>query len=230
MTLAPELSESELLIRSLVNSDVRVSLGHSTASYDQGLKALSEGASGLTKTMNCMPPLHHRDPGLAGLIVLPESGNAKAPYYSVIADGHHIHPSVVTMLYRAAPQRCILVSDSIELAGLPDGTYPGNALVSQQQVKAGPVATIEGTSTLIGSCITVDESVKNIIKWSGCTVAEAVRCVTENVADMMGIMDRGVLQEGRRADFVVLDDDGNVLETWIEGQQVWRAEGREAPY
>jgi N-acetylglucosamine-6-phosphate deacetylase len=230
MTLAPELSESELLTRSLVNSDVRVSLGHSTATYDQGLKALSEGASCLTKTMNCFPPLHHREPGLVGLITLPESGDTKAPYYSVIADGHHIHPSVAAMLYRAAPQRCILVSDSIELAGLPDGTYPGNALVPQQQVKAGPVATVEGTNTLIGSCTTVNESVRNLIKWSGCSVAEAVRCVTENVADMMGTLDRGILQEGRRADFVVLDDDGNVLETWIEGKQVWRTEGREAPY
>lgn len=230
MTLAPELPESEYLTRSLVNSDVRVSLGHSTATYDQGLKALSEGATCLTKTMNCFPPLHHREPGLVGLITLPDSAEQKAPYYSVIADGHHIHPSVVALLYRAAPHRCILVSDSIELAGLADGTYPSNTMAGQQQVKAGPVATIEGTNTLIGSCSTVNENVKNLIKWSGCTVAEATRCVTENVVDMMGVLDRGVLQEGRRADFVVLDDDANVLETWIGGKQVWRAEGREAWY
>ena len=230
MTVAPELSESELLIRSLVNSDVRVSLGHSTATYDQGMKAVSEGASCLTKTMNCFPALHHREPGLAGLITMSEAAGAKAPYYSIIADGHHVHPSVVTMLYRGAPQRCILASDSIELAGLPDGTYSGNTLVPHQQVKAGPIATIEGTNTLIGSCTTVGDAVRNLIKWSGCTVAEAVRCVTENVVDMMGVMDRGILQEGRRADFVVLDDDGNVLETWIEGKQVWRAEGREPWY
>ncbi|KIW06508.1 N-acetylglucosamine-6-phosphate deacetylase [Verruconis gallopava] len=230
MTLAPELTESELLIRSLVNSDVRVSLGHSAATYDQGLKALSEGATCLTKTMNCFPPLHHREPGLAGLITVNESTGTIAPYYSLIADGHHVHPSVVTMLYRAAPKRCILASDSIELAGRPDGTYPGNSLVTQNQVKAGPIATIEGTNTLIGSCTTVNESVKNLIKWSGCSVAEAVRCVTENVVDMMGVLDRGILQEGRRADFVVLDDEGNVLETWIKGRQVWRAEGREPWY
>lgn len=229
-TVAPELEESELLIRSFVNSDVRVSLGHSTATYDQGLKAVSEGASCLTKTMNCFPALHHREPGLAGLISLPEDVDTKAPYYSLIADGHHVHPSVVNMLYRAAPSRCILASDSIELAGLPDGTYPGNTLVPHRQVKAGPIATIEGKGTLIGSCNTVSDGVKNLIKWSGCTVAEAVRCVTENVADMMGLLDRGVLQEGRRADFVVLDDEGTVLETWIQGRQVYRAEGREAPY
>lgn len=230
MTIAPELTESELLIRSLVNSDVRVSLGHSAATYAEGFKAVSEGASCLTKTMNCFPALHHREPGLAGLITLPENGDVKAPYCSLIADGHHIHPSVATMLFKAAPQRCILASDSVELAGLPDGTYPGNTLVAHNQVKAGPVAMVEGTTNLIGSCTTVADAVKNLIKWSGCSVAEAVRCVTENVADMMGVMDRGMLQEGRRADFVVLDDEGNVLETWIQGQQIWRAEGREPWY
>lgn len=177
-----------------------------------------------------MPPLHQRDPGLAGLITLPENGEPKPPYYSIVSDGHHIHPNVATLLYRAAPHRCILISDSVELAGLEDGTYPGHAQIPHQQVKTGPIAKIEGTDTLIGACSTLDEGVKNLIKWSGCSVAEAVRCVTENIADMMGVMNRGLLQEGRRADFVVLDDDGNVLETWIEGKQVWRAEGREAPY
>lgn len=187
----------------------------------------------MTHTMNCMTPLHHRNPGLAGLITLPEDGEeegVKPPYYSILADGIHVHPTVATLLYRAAPQRAILISDSIELAGLPDGTYPGNAQIHGNQVKAGAVATIEGTDTLIGAVSTVNEGVKNLIKWSACNVAEAVRCVTENVADMMGVLDRGVLVEGRRGDFVVLDDEGTVLETWVAGKQVWRCEGREAYY
>jgi N-acetylglucosamine-6-phosphate deacetylase len=177
-----------------------------------------------------MTPLHHRDPGLAGLITLPEDDMPKPPYYTLLSDGVHIHPNVATLLYRAAPHRCILISDSIELAGLPDGTYPGNAQIAHSQVKKGPVATIEGTDTLIGATSTVNESVKKLIKWSGCSVAEAVRCVTENVADFMGISDRGVLQEGRRADFCILNDEGEVLETWVAGKQVWRVEGRSAYY
>jgi N-acetylglucosamine-6-phosphate deacetylase len=59
------------------------------------------------------------------------------------------------------------------------------------------------------------------MKWSGCNVAEAVRTVTENIANFMGIADRGKLEEGRRADFVVLDDAGYVQETWIAGVKVW---------
>jgi N-acetylglucosamine-6-phosphate deacetylase len=180
--------------------------------------------------MNCMTPLHHRQPGLVGLITLPEAEEPKPPFYSILADGQHVHPNVATLLYRAAPQRAILVSDSIELAGLPDGVYPGNAQIHGNQVKTGPVATIEGTDTLIGACSTVNEGVKNLMKWSGCNVAEAVRCATENVVDMMGVLDRGVLVEGRRGDFVVLDDEGTVLETWVAGKQVWRCEGRAAHY
>jgi N-acetylglucosamine-6-phosphate deacetylase len=173
-----------------------------------------------------MAPLHHRNPGLAGLITLPDNDDPKPPYYTLLSDGIHVHPNIITLLYRAAPHRTILISDSIELAGLPDGTYPGHAQIPHRQVKKGAMATIEGTDTLIGATSTVNECVKNLIKWTGCNVAEAVRCVTENVVEFMGVRDRGLLLEGRRADFVVLDDDGDVLETWVAGKQVWRAEGR----
>jgi N-acetylglucosamine-6-phosphate deacetylase len=230
VTLAPELELSSPLIGTLTSQSIRVSLGHTSATYEQGLTALGFGANCLTHTMNCMTPLHHRNPGLAGLITLPEAEDPKPPFFSILADGIHVHPTVAALLYRAAPQRAILISDSIELAGLPDGIYPGNAQIHGNQVKVGAVATMEGTDTLIGAVSTVNEGVKNLIKWSGCNVAEAVRCVTENVVDMMGVLDRGVLVEGRRGDFVVLDDEGTVLETWVAGKQVWRCEGREAYY
>jgi N-acetylglucosamine-6-phosphate deacetylase len=177
-----------------------------------------------------MTPVHHRNPGLAGLITRPEFQDPKPPYYTLLSDGVHIHPNIATLLYRAAPHRCIIISDSIELAGLPDGTYPGNAQIGHKQVKKGAMATIEGTDTLIGATSTVDECMRNLIKWSDCGVAEAVRCVTENVADFMGVRDRGVLQEGRRADFCILNEECEVLETWVAGKQVWRIEGREAYY
>lgn len=63
------------------------------------------------------------------------------------------------------------------------------------------------------------------MEWSDCGVAEAVRCVTENVARLMGLDgERGVLEVGRRADFVVLSDEGEVLQTWVGGVKVWDAE------
>lgn len=168
-----------------------------------------------------MAPLHHRDPGLAGLVTSAPNTTTQSPYFSIITDGNHLHPSVATMLFRANPRKCIVITDSIELAGLPDGTYPGHAQIPFNQTKKGSRVVIEGTETLIGGCAGLGECVQNLVAWSGCEVAEAVRCATENVADFMGDAERGRLEVGRRADFIVLGDDGEVLQTFVAGQKVW---------
>jgi N-acetylglucosamine-6-phosphate deacetylase len=223
VTLAPELPGTESLIEHLTSTGTVVSLGHSSATYSQGLAAMKAGATCLTHTLNAMAPLHHRGPGLAGLVTattsdLPETGS---PYFSIIPDGNHLHPSVATLLFRCNPQKCIIITDSIELASLPDGTYPGHAQIPFSQTKVGSRVVIEGTETLIGGCAVLDECVKNLLQWSGCSVAEAVRCVTENVVDLMGDRERGTLEVRRRADLVVLDDGGGLKETWVGGRKVW---------
>lgn len=174
-----------------------------------------------------MPALDSRAPGLAGLISLPNTHNPAPPYYTIIADGQHLHPSTVSLLYRANPKRAITITDSIELASLPNGTYPGHSQIPFEQTKRGDRATIAGTDTLIGGCIPLQQSVRNLMEWSGCGIAEAVGTVTENVAGLMGIDGeggRGVLKEGRRADLTVLSEEGEVLQTWIAGAKVWDKE------
>ncbi|EMC95036.1 carbohydrate esterase family 9 protein [Baudoinia panamericana UAMH 10762] len=223
VTLAPELDGTADLVRTLTSNGTKVSLGHSSASYSQGLAAIRAGATCLTHTLNAMAPLHHRDPGLAGLVNADAADLAafQSPYFSIIPDGNHLHPGVATMLFRSNPSKCIVITDSIELAGLPDGTYPGHAQIPFNQTKKGSRVVIEGTDTLIGGCAGLDECVRNVMKWSGCGIAEAVRCVTENVADFMGDESRGSLDPGKRADFVVLDESANVLQTWVGGKKVW---------
>ena len=164
-----------------------------------------------------MVPFHHREPGLAGLMA---TGRC---FYSVIPDGIHLHPATLAMAFRTDPSKCILITDSVELAGLPDGVYPGHGQIPYQQRKVGNRVVIDGTDTLIGSCCTLDECVRNMVQMTGCGLAEAVRCVTENVAAMMGESKRGMLEFGRRADFVILDGHGNVKETWVGGRKVWTA-------
>ncbi|KAL8753492.1 MAG: hypothetical protein Q9184_005408, partial [Pyrenodesmia sp. 2 TL-2023] len=167
ITLAPELPRSPNLLPYLTQSqNIRVSLGHSAATYETGLSALAAGASCLTHVFNAMEPLHHRSPGLAGLIALPSSHSnnperkdqhesttnpvAEPPYFSLIPDGIHLHPATLTLAFRSSPHKCILITDSVELAGLPDGLYPGNAQIAHPQRKVGNRVTIEGTDTLIG--------------------------------------------------------------------------------
>ncbi|KAJ9619149.1 hypothetical protein H2203_008477 [Taxawa tesnikishii (nom. ined.)] len=120
----------------------------------------------------------------------------QSPYYSIIADGHHLHPSVASMLYKANPHKCVLITDSIELAGLPDGVYPGHAQIPHQQRKIGSRVVIDGTDTLVGGCASLQECVQNLMRWTGCDVAQAVQCVTENVADLMGDRTRGSWKVG----------------------------------
>ena len=226
ITVAPEVpSITPHLITDLTRTypSLRVSLGHSTAPYSIGHAALTAGATSLTHLFNAMPPLHHRNPGLAGLI---SSGKC---FYSIIADGVHVHPSLLTLAQRTDPARCIVISDGTELTGLPDGVYPGNAQVGQtrkQRKEGNSVYFDETPETLVGSAITLDECVRVMVREAGVSLAEAVRCVTENVAAMMGEGKRGVLEPGRKADFVVLDWEGNVRETWVQGERVYRNEGK----
>lgn len=202
-------------------------MGHTTATYADGLRGLTAGATCLTHTLNAMPPFLSRDPGLAGLVSLPEKHGSGQPYFTIIPDGEHLHPQTVSLLHRANPKRSILVTDSIELADLPDGTYPGHSQIPFQQTKKGTRATIAGTDTLIGGCIPLQQGVRNLMEWSGCGIAEAVGTVTENVAAFMGIDGEGgvgVLKEGRKADLAVLNEEGEVLQTWIRGAKVWDKE------
>jgi N-acetylglucosamine-6-phosphate deacetylase len=219
ITLAPELPGATALIGQLQEDypHIVISLGHSAGTYEEGLAAVQMGARALTHVFNAMSPLHHRDPGLAGLMT---TGKC---YFSIIPDGIHLHPSVLTLCMRAEPQKCVFITDSIELAGLADGVHPGHGQILGNQYKQGNKVTMEGTDTLIGSCCTLDECVRNAVAFSGCNLAEAVQCVTENIANMMGESKRGKLEPGRRADFVVLNGDGFVQETWMGGSRVWSA-------
>ncbi len=217
LTLAPELPGALEHIKTLTGQyGIHVSMGHSAANHDEGRKGMKAGANLITHTFNAMNPLHHREPGLPGLISDPSP-----PYFSIIADSIHLHPRIVGIAYRSSPSHCILITDSIELSGLADGIHPGHAQIPFNQRKEGNKVTIEGTDTLIGTCIGLDECVRNLMAWAEIPVQEAVRCVSENVADAMGLKDRGRLKVGMRGDFVVLSEEGVVEETWVAGLRAW---------
>lgn len=224
ITIAPELPGACEMIRDVrvAFPHIVVALGHSTATLEQGMAGYNAGATTLTHVFNAMNPLHHREPGLVGLISSPHP-----PWFSVIPDLVHLHPSILRLCFQANPTKCILITDSIELAGLPDGIYPPNGQITYAQRKTGNRATNVADSangeveTLIGSCITLPQCVRNMVVHAGLSVSQAVRCVTENIATLMQDDGRGQIRAGRRADFLVLDRDGHVKQTWIAGNLVW---------
>ncbi|KAK5075713.1 hypothetical protein LTR70_008355 [Exophiala xenobiotica] len=230
ITVAPELEGALDMIQDIRRfyPHIVTSLGHSTATYNIGVQAVQLGARSITHVFNAMNPLHHReDPGLAGLVSMPLS--TSSPYFTLIPDLVHLHPAVLRMCYQASPSRCTLITDSIELAGLPDGIYPANGQITYPQRKLGNRATnvVDGSKgekeTLIGSCITLAEGIRNMVRDADVTMAEAVTCASANLADLMKDESRGRLVAGRRADFVVFDQSGYVRQTWMSGQLVWRA-------
>ena len=104
VTLAPELGNSQELIPRLTQRGIVVALGHTAADYDTGMRALTVGATMLTHVYNAMNAFSHKSPGVTGLV-----SSRVAPYFSVIADGIHLHPAALTMAFRANRERCILI-------------------------------------------------------------------------------------------------------------------------
>ena len=218
VTLAPELGNSLEVIRNLTRRGIVVSLGHTAADYDTGMRALRAGAKMLTHVHNAMNSFSHRSPGVAGLV-----SSLEAPYFSLIVED--LHPAALSMTFRANREKCILISDGVELADL--GNYPEHAQIphipSHSQNPWSNKITTKGNENAIGSSMSVEESVRNLRKCSGCSLAEAVRCASENIAALMNDEERGLIEEGRRADFVVLSDEGKVQQTWLKGEMVYEA-------
>src|ERR687891_613250 len=116
VTLAPELPGALDLVRTLVAAGVVVSAGHSSASAEQATVAIDAGVTAVTHLFNAMGPLHHRDPGLAGVALTDERVRVGA-----IADGVHLHPTAVALAARALGERLCLVTDAVAALGMPEG-------------------------------------------------------------------------------------------------------------
>lgn len=220
VTLAPELSGGQSVVRELSQRGITVSLGHSEANLSQAEKAVQHGASLITHLFNAMPPFHHRDPGIVGLLTSDQIPPGRTVYYGMIADGIHTNPAALRIAHRAHPKGLILVTDAITAMGLPEGQHT----LGQQNIEIrGLRACVAGTDTLCGSIATMDMCVHHFKQASGCNVEEALEAASLHPAQMLGISYRkGNLDYGADADLVMLDDDLNVKSTFISGEEVWR--------
>ena len=149
ITLAPECGHMLDLIPKLRAHGIICSIGHSEATYEEASSAVAAGATMITHLFNAMRPLHHRNPGIFGVLGLAES--LPRPFFGIIADGIHLHPTAVKIAFNAHPEGFILVTDSMHLVGLPDGVYPwANGAVDSRIVKTGPTLRLEGTDKIAG--------------------------------------------------------------------------------
>jgi N-acetylglucosamine-6-phosphate deacetylase len=218
ITLAPELEGAEELIRRATAAGVEVALGHTDADEATARQAINLGAKQATHVFSGMPAFHHRL-----LNVLAVALTDDRLYAQAIVDGIHIHPDVVRMLTRVkTPRRLILISDSIRAAGLGDGEYDlGGETVRVQN----GVTRRAYDGGLAGSTLTMDAALRNVMKFSNLSLAEALPMATSVPAEAMGWSGRkGVIRVGADADLVLLDSNFNVCLTMVAGQVVYQTE------
>jgi len=210
VTIAPELPGAVETIRYARTLGVHSSLGHSNATCKEAQAGISAGADHATHTFNAMRPLDHRDPGILGAVLEDDELTA-----DIIADGIHVHPSILKLFLRAkGADRAILITDAISATGMPDGIYNLGGL--EVQVSNG---RCEYQGKLAGSVLTLDRAIRNVMSFAGWQLQQAVKLATLNPAQRLGISDqRGLLATGSRADLVVLTPEGNVVHTIIGGE------------
>ncbi|MDH7481098.1 MAG: N-acetylglucosamine-6-phosphate deacetylase [Armatimonadota bacterium] len=211
VTIAPEVPGAEEVIEYLIKKGIRVSVGHSGATYDQVMKAAAMGVTNATHTFNGMKGLHHREPGVAGGVMVNDR-----IFGELIWDNIHVHPGAAKLLVKAkGPGRVILVSDAMRAAGLQDGEYDlGGQIVF---VKSGQAKLADGT--IAGSTVTLDQAVRNATEHVGLRAAVEMASLTP--AESIGIAsERGMIEEGLAADFVVMDKNLEVKRVFIGGLEV----------
>lgn len=211
ITLAPEEEGAQSLIEMALESNVRVVLGHTAATFDEARAAIDAGVSQATHTFNAMRGLHHRQPGAVGAVLSDDR-----IYAQLIADGIHVHPAAMRILGRCkGPTRAILISDAIRATGMPEGRYETGRL--PVIVENGACRLEDGT--LAGSVLTLDAALRNFMTATGWPLVQAWPTTSLTPAQAMGIDDEvGRISRGARADLTLLDTETQVVATVVGGR------------
>ena len=219
MTLAPELPGAIELIDKLRERDVSVSGGHSDAWEDDARSAFEYGMRSVTHTFNCMSSTRRRGiDRMAGLLEFAMS--EREIICELIADGHHVSPTLMKMLYRAKGVRGIcLVTDATAGAGLPDGSK--FSLYGNKCVVEKGVCLLADRSALAGSASRMIDLVRTMVTKVGVALYEAVGMATDTPAFVIGLTNKGQFKIGGHADLVVISQELEVLRTFLAGKEIF---------
>ncbi len=213
ITMAPEKNGSMEFIEHATSRGVTCSAGHSDASFKDIEEAIKHGLTNTTHTHNAMSPHHHRNPGIVTASFYFDALNCEC-----ICDGIHVSPDTIKTFYKiVGPDRFMIITDALkikhsdveefELFGLPCERKNGAAYL-----KTGPLA---------GSLLTLDQGVRNMKDWTGAGLISLSKISSTNAARSIHMNDRGSLEIGKMADFVLLDEELNVMATYKAGNLVY---------
>lgn len=213
VTYAPELDEQFEMTEYMHEHNIVGSIGHSGATMSEAEAAIEHGACCFTHLHNACTGHHHRNPGIVSAAL------ANTQVAELIVDGIHIHPDSVRMTYNVkGSDGIILITDAMRAKGMGDGEYD---LGGQTVYKHGSEARLEN-GALAGSVLVMNQAVKNMRDFSRCSLAQAVKMASYNPAKNLGIEGKGLIKAGYDFDITVLDEDLNVVETYVNGIRKWR--------
>lgn len=198
-SLAPELEGAEAFIKEIKRLGGTVGIAHTNATYEESMDAISWGATSFTHTFNAMTSVHHRMPGATVCAMTNDTA-----YAEVISDGEHLHPAIVSLIYKSKPSdKMVLITDSMAATGEPDGEY---------SIAGSPVTVINGraiilpSGTIAGSTLTMFKAVTNLMSFVGIPLEKAIKYATVNPASMVGAKNVGKIEKGYLADFITIND------------------------
>ena len=214
ISCAAELEGGEAFVKTAISRGATVSLGHTDATYEEALEAISWGVNSFTHTFNAMRPIHHREPGPVVAALATEG-----VYAEVIADGFHLNPAIVKLAYLAKrPAHLTLITDSMSATRCADGEYA----IAGEKVYVVDGKAINEEGNISGSTITLYQAVRNLMKFAGVSYAEALAYATIVPATEVGIdAVTGSIEEGKRADLLLVDAETyDIKSVWQAGMSV----------
>ncbi|MGE7912829.1 N-acetylglucosamine-6-phosphate deacetylase [Lysinibacillus xylanilyticus] len=213
VTIAPEVEGGFTFIEALKDLNVIASIGHSDATIEEVDSSVALGVRQATHLYNQMSPLHHRNPGVVGAVLLEDKVKVE-----IIADFVHNHPQAVNLAYRIKGAKgIILITDAMRAKGLQYGDYD----LGGQTVHVSKDGAHLSNGALAGSVLTMEQAVKNMKAITNCSLQEIVAMSSTNATKQLQLSTKGRIAEGYDADFVLLDENLNVQKTICRGKVVF---------
>ena len=210
ITLAPECDTDDFeAIREIcADTDVVVSMGHTSADYETAMASIDAGVKHTTHLFNAMTPLTHRAPGVVGAAL---NGDVSA---ELIVDTVHVDPSLYNMLWKLKGRKLCFITDCLPAGGLPVGEY---TLGGQKIIYDGTICKLED-GTIAGSVLKLNKGVWNVYTNSQIPLYECVNCASLNPATVLGLnKTKGSLEKGKDADIIITDNNFEIIKTIIAG-------------
>ncbi|HFH9838344.1 TPA: N-acetylglucosamine-6-phosphate deacetylase [Streptococcus suis] len=213
IALAPEREGVREFIEFANSKEIRTALAHSDANYAQAQAAVEVGANIFVHVYNGMSGLHHREPGMVGAAL-----NLKNVYAEMICDGYHVHPAAAEIVIKArGVAETVLITDCMRAGGMGEGN---SRLGEFEVVVKDGTARLKHNGSLAGSILELIQAVQHVVEWGLVDLPDAIRMASLVPAKSVGIDHIcGQIIEGRAADFILVDDKGNLQATYLNGQK-----------